>query len=101
VTHARVSRCFEVLGVKEKEYAINEDRLEHIKSAAALLDTTPKIALMAMSVKHFASLNSMSQCNHQNISLWDEKITDSINYLLLLWALVLEEGGVEDGEEAA
>jgi hypothetical protein len=45
-----------------------------------------------MASKHITSLGKMCKSNQtMMMALWDEKITDRINYLLLLRALVEEE----------
>lgn len=54
-------------------------------------------ALMGMLSKHLISVSDM--CTDDRVypkEQWDEKITDSINYLLILRALVEEEMNEED-----
>lgn len=68
------------------------DRLGHFKKSAVIMNNTPKAALWAMLSKHLISLSDM--CTNGAVytkERWTEKITDSINYLLLLKALVIEE----------
>ena len=89
----QVKRCEAVLLHKGKEYAPDEtDRLSSFKAAAALLHCTQPEALCGMLAKHIVSLYDM--CFAENIcfdmSTWDEKITDSLNYLFLLKAIVKE-----------
>lgn len=91
VVTAQTARSLDVLVVKGKEYALGDDRLEHFKDAADEQGTTPKQALWGMLSKHLASLNGMCKNGSSSLELWDEKITDSINYLLLLSALVAED----------
>lgn len=68
------------------------DRLGAFKAAAALQRTTPERALAGMLAKHIVSLYDM--CFADDIfyeeKVWDEKITDSLNYLFLLKAVVKE-----------
>lgn len=78
---------------KTKEYTgDNADRLSAFKAAAALQSCTPERALAGMLAKHIVSLYDM--CYAENTVFrpeeWDEKITDSINYLVLLRAIVKE-----------
>jgi hypothetical protein len=87
---AQVARCLTVLDAKSNEYALGDDRLEHFKTAADMQSITPKQALWGMAAKHFTSLASMCKNDKGSIDLWDEKITDSINYLFLLRALAEE-----------
>lgn len=90
--------CKSMLVTKGNEYApdamenVEIDRLAHFKKAATLMRTTPKIALMGMLVKHYISIMDMSMDDKDYpVEQWDEKITDSINYLLILRAIVEEE----------
>ena len=57
-----------------------------------LQHTTPERALAGMLAKHIVSLYDM--CFADGVSFdagtWDEKITDSLNYLFLLKAIVKE-----------
>ncbi len=80
-----------MLAVKGVEYALGVDRLAHFKAAGAEQCINAKQALWRMFSKHRASLGAMCDADARNTALWDEKITDSINYLLLLWALVTED----------
>ena len=83
---------------KKKEYTgDNTDRLSAFKMAAALQNCDPKAALAGMMSKHVVSIYDMCYSNllHFELEQWDEKITDSINYLILLKALVKEEHAYE------
>lgn len=85
--------CGETLGVKASEYASDSDRLHNFRKAAALEDTTPRKALGGMMAKHTVSVYDL--INHAEVdtpmAVWDEKITDHINYLILLRAILVEE----------
>ena len=51
-----------------------------------------------MLAKHLVSLSDMcTDGNDYTLERWAEKITDSINYLLILRAVVEEEGGAQNG----
>jgi hypothetical protein len=91
VVSEQFNRCLVVMAEKGKEYSLSDDRLDHFKDAAAEQETTPKQALWGMASKHIASISGMCKNGVGSIELWNEKITDSINYLLLLRALVEEE----------
>jgi hypothetical protein len=68
------------------------DRLRAFKKAAVLMNTTPKAALFGMLSKHLVSVSDMcTDGQTYNIGLWNEKITDSMCYLILLRAIVEEE----------
>lgn len=77
---------------KAKEYATDGDRLHNFKVAAAVQGVTPMQALAGMMAKHTVSVYDMVGTGESYpLSLWEEKIKDSINYLFLLWAMVQEE----------
>lgn len=94
----QIQRSFDVLIHKAKEYA-TEDRLHNFKVAAGLEGVTPVQALAGMMAKHTVSVYDMCMSGQDYpVELWQEKITDSINYLLLLNALVRESVEVPHGE---
>ena len=89
----QVRRCADILQKKTKEYTGDDaDRLGAFKAAAALQHCSPERALAGMLAKHIVSLYDM--CFAENtcfdMGTWDEKITDSLNYLFLLKAIVKE-----------
>ncbi len=89
----QVRLCADTLQKKTKEYTGDDtDRLGAFKAAAALQHTTPERALAGMLAKHIVSLYDMCFDNDTDygISTWEEKITDSLNYLFLLKAIVKE-----------
>lgn len=86
--------CSDILQRKTKEYTgENTDRLSAFKTAATLQNGTPQQALAGMLAKHIVSLYDMCFSEGMSYSLdtWNEKITDSLNYLFLLKAIVKEE----------
>ena len=93
IINSQIEKCKRILCSKAKEYA-TADRLHNFKVAGALQGISPVQALMGMMAKHTVSVADMCMCMSGETypqELWDEKITDSINYLLLLSALVREE----------
>lgn len=94
--------CKAVLNRKSKEYAPKEDRLSAFKTAAAVLHKKPIQALSGQMSKHTISLFEMIDLNHDynDMALWQEKLTDSINYLFLLKALLLDEQASEAQKQA-
>ena len=61
------------------------------------MNSSPKAALMGMLSKHLISISDMCTDERQySREQWDEKITDSINYFLILRALVEEEPNEEN-----
>lgn len=82
----------DVLCVKATEYALNTDRLEAFKRGAQFLNTNSGDALLGMLNKHLVSLFTMTQHGGEfPIERWHEKIIDAINYLILLFAIKIEE----------
>ena len=91
IVQEQINRCTSVLIDKAKEYA-TADKLHNFKVAAEMQNCTPQQALAGMMAKHTVSIYDM--CNSGNdypMELLNEKITDHINYLLLLRAVVEEE----------
>lgn len=89
-------RCENLLLTKGQEYAGNDvDRLRHFKKAASFTDNNAKQALFGMMLKHIVSIADMCENSSRDVEKWEEKITDTINYLLLLYALVCEDEGVD------
>lgn len=90
----QVQRCREVLLKKGREYTPDEAvRFSSFETAAKLQHTTQEKALAGMLAKHIVSLFDMCSAGaeHFDNTVWDEKITDSLNYLFLLKAIVKEE----------
>lgn len=88
----QTDRCKSMLVAKGAVKNTAVDRLAHFKKAAVVLNTTPRAALMGMLSKHLISVSDMCMCEQQySKEQWDEKITDSINYFLILCAIVEEE----------
>lgn len=92
--------CRETLLKKAEEYADDTDRLHNFKIAAKLQGVTPLAALGGMMAKHTVSVYDLIR-RHENgfeikKEMWDEKIGDSINYLLLMQGLLAEERHKDD-----
>lgn len=94
IIEKRIQTCKGVLCLKSEEYA-TEDRLHNFKVAAELQGVTPITALAGMMCKHTVSVYDLIQAHEEgqkiSQSMWDEKIGDSINYLLLLSVLIIDE----------
>lgn len=95
ILNQQLEKCKDVLSAKNKEYSAGGDRLSNFKVASMLQSEHPLKSLLGMMTKHTVSISDMiNDVNHDQrypeIKDWDEKITDSINYLILMKALVLE-----------
>jgi hypothetical protein len=91
----RIEQMEKVLGKKAAEYAKGNDRLHNFKRAGAMLRSTPEAALVGMLAKHLISILDMVDDLDQAgflaaAHLWDEKLGDAVNYLVLLEGLVAE-----------
>ena len=88
----QIETCLNLLGVKGEEYDTDSnDRLHSFKIAAELQHITPKQALAGMLAKHTVSIYDMCAEGEHSLEKWTEKISDSINYLLLLKGMICEE----------
>lgn len=93
----QVQRSLDLLISKGKEYDGNHgDRLLSFKVAGALAGKGQVQALAGMMAKHTVSIydmceNPMAYSNEK----WNEKITDHINYLLILRAMIAEDREVK------
>ena len=105
IVHQQVAISLNLLTKKGAEYSNADlsdetcDRLAHFKKAAVIMNGTPKQALLGMLSKHLISVADMCVSGSYSKLLWSEKITDSINYLLLLRAMVEEEERKEAKDE--
>jgi hypothetical protein len=91
---ARFFVCRTSLGQKSNEYSRNGDKLHNFKRAGAMLSCTPEEALLGMVAKHQISIMDIVDDIADGLLPTDEKLsekmTDSINYLLLLEGLIRE-----------
>lgn len=91
----QIERSKEMLLIKAEEYATDDDRLHNFVVAAQLQGGNLPQALAGFMAKHTVSIYDMIESGRAYpMSKWEEKITDHINYLLILRA-VLEEKGSE------
>ena len=90
-----LKHCENVLTAKHKEYA-TEDHFHNFNVAASLQGVTSQQALIGMMDKHVVSVhdlvNDHAEGRKISTEMWQEKIGDNINYLLILWAMVNMQG---------
>lgn len=92
IVEEQIETCKGILLKKAGEYATGGDRLHNFKAAAGMMGCNPTEALAGMMAKHTISIYDMCRSgNSYPLGLWNEKITDHINYLLLLKAAVVAE----------
>lgn len=95
ILDAQFKRVRDVLVAKRDEYA-NEDVLANFKKSANLRGVTPAKAISGMMVKHTVSIYDMVESGKTfTIDQWDEKITDHLNYLILLRAALVDNENAE------
>jgi hypothetical protein len=78
---------------KEKEYAVNNDRLDQFKRAGEVENVQSTQALIGMMIKHVTPICDMAK-NPRDYSdkVWKDRITDLRNYTFLLDALLKDIG---------
>lgn len=93
VVQTQLQKSERVLTDKNKSYSDASDALHAFKLASKINHTNLKKALGGMMSKHTVSIYDMiaDEGTLYSVDEWDEKITDHINYLILLRAIVQEE----------
>jgi len=90
----RFNKCLNTLTLKSEEYARDGDRLHNFKTAARIDNETPEKALWGMWKKHIVSIRDMIHDIDKGIlpseSVLNEKMTDNIDYTVLLEGLIRE-----------
>lgn len=88
------------LGSKSADYSSKADKLYNFKAQARVLGVIPEVALRGNWSKHLQSiLQGIEELEVDKLRVlqwWQEKIIDSINYQILLLALVSERFGEKD-----
>ena len=93
VVEDQLDRIRNVLVKKAAEYNLDNDRLSVFKHAAALSEETPEQALYGFMLKHIISMTDMINSKQSYTKeLWDEKLTDICNYIILLQGLLRDTG---------
>ncbi len=87
----RLEQCRNTLTTKNKEYSSDVCRLHNFKTAARIDNETPEQALWGMYKKHLVSVIDLKNApDTATLELIHEKITDTVNYMLLLEGLLVE-----------
>lgn len=87
----RISKIKEVLGEKANEYAADTDMLYNFKRQAEIKREAPEEALCGNFTKHLVSVLDIVEGRIPTTrEMIDEKVGDSINYLILLEAIFVE-----------
>ena len=83
----------ELLFAKGESYAPESDRLLNFKKAASLQNCSAIEACFGMMAKHLVSISDLVRQENENphsLDVWQEKLSDTINYCYLLYALKIE-----------
>lgn len=92
VINRRIELIKEILASKAEEYSTDTDRFQNFNEGASLTKQSPERTLWGYAAKHFVSILKMLDDIDKNIPLKeevvDEKLGDSINYLILLEGLM-------------
>lgn len=91
ILDTQIKRVRDVLVGKRAEYAADADVLGNFKKSAHMRGVGIPQAIAGMMVKHTTSIYDMVESGKPfSIEVWDEKITDHINYLILLRASLID-----------
>lgn len=102
VVARQLSRISSILGLKTKEYATDQDQLKNIRDAAKLRNVSMEEAVAGMMVKHTVSIYAMiASGGTYPLTVWNEKITDHIIWLILLLAVIEENYQETEREPSA
>lgn len=84
-------RITSILDAKSAEYSKDKDKLHNFIKASHLTGETVNQAIAGMLVKHVVSIFDMIEDEGEySLDRWDEKLFDTLNYLLLLRASVID-----------
>lgn len=86
----RISKIRKVLASKRQEYSGDANCFRNFETAGRVLNITREKALTGMMIKHFVSILDLAE-NGGDDKLIDEKIGDTINYLILLEGMLKEK----------
>lgn len=94
LVEARCNKIKSTLASKGKEYSTDDDKLHNFNKAGVRSGQSREKALMGMKLKHEISiddiLNKIDSGVYPSIEVIDEKIGDTINYLILLEACLVD-----------
>jgi hypothetical protein len=104
ILDSRLKKTKSVLESKRTEYATGKhDRLHNFNRAASMLGCSKENALIGMLSKHLVSVldmvDNLDGCSIPwvpSVEFVEEKIGDSINYLILLEAMIKERLEIKD-----
>lgn len=101
ILESRISKIRNVLATKAAEYSRNDDKLHNFNVGAKITNKPRESVLYGMDLKHYISIKDIildiEKGNIPTYALVNEKITDHINYMILLEACIIET--IKEDEE--
>jgi len=98
VLNETIRKCKSTLATKKDIYASDLDRLDNFKQASSLQKCSQAQALWGMLSKHLVALSEYIKLDASGYAItaeeFEEKLGDSINYLILLRGILKEEGKI-------
>lgn len=92
IVKEQLERIEKLLVKKQAEYNLDTDRLSVFKHGAALSGETPEQVLYGFLLKHLISQADMISTGEKYTKeLWFEKVTDIMNYNILLLGLLEDD----------
>lgn len=86
-------KCEKILIDRNSQYSSNTDRLHNFKVGAQLLGIKTYQFALSLMTKQWISLMDFQNGKEYSIVLLEEKIIDTINYLILIEACFIDEHG--------
>lgn len=83
----QIKKCEDML-IKKSDYGADTDRLHNFQAFSDLAGISVEQACGGYLGKHLVSIYDLIKNGSENLEVWDEKITDAINYLLILSAII-------------
>lgn len=92
LANVMLSECFTLLQEKNKDYSIEEDALAGFKNVAKEIKVTPLKVWFVYARKHWGAISNYVRNNGKIESEpIESRLTDMINYCILLKALIEDE----------
>lgn len=94
-----VDRIYDTLAEKSSEYSTVDNKLHNFDKAGKMANTTRERALLGFLLKHQVSIDDIVDKLDKelpSLDLVSEKITDILNYYILLKACIVDR--IEKGE---
>lgn len=95
ITNKLFGDCNNVLTQGSKEYAGDEDKLANFKDCAELIGISPEKVAFVYLYKHIAGVAKYVRNQEPQRDSIEGRVTDAINYLALLNAILLERPSIE------